>query len=152
MNCSNESEKALASARRFIGYRPRSIKEVRESLKEKGFSTVVVEEIISSLIEEGLLDDEAFAKMWIEERSNHKNLGKTRVKSELRSKGVASEIIESLMETGYTEEEEITRAGSLLNKKFRNRLNEIDTEKQVSFLSRNGFSYSIAKKAIDSLK
>ena len=73
----NEDLKKAAynSAVRFIKYRPRSVLEVRERLKLKGFTGETAENTIKSLLEEGLLDDAVFAKLWAMERASGKNFG-----------------------------------------------------------------------------
>ena len=46
----------------------------------------------------GYLDDLAFAEFWLDNRTRFKPMGPRALRYELRSKGIADEIIESLLE------------------------------------------------------
>ena len=69
-----EFEKFYNQALRFLSYRPRSEKEVRNKLKIKSEklkiedSTVTIDKIIQKLKEYNFINDLEFAKKWVEER------------------------------------------------------------------------------------
>lgn len=86
------AEKAIKSAFRYISYRLRSEKEIREHLSKHGFDNVI-EEVIKRLKELSLVDDVAFARFWKENRVSFKPLSRRLLRQELKQKGIAEPII-----------------------------------------------------------
>lgn len=128
----------------FLKFRPRSVFEVRKKLSEKGISTEEIEKTIRVLKNNQLLDDEKFAKMWIEDRNLLKPTGKFLLKLELKKLGIENQIIEQNLKN-QNEEDLAKRA---LDSKHR--LKNAEFNQKASFLSRRGFSpniiYGILKK------
>ena len=56
----------LEAAARFLEPRARSVAEVRRRLTGAGYRTDLVEGAITRMLDLGMLDDEAFARAWIE--------------------------------------------------------------------------------------
>jgi regulatory protein len=52
-----------------------------------------VDEVLTDLQTGGLLDDQAFARAWVESRTRSKGYGRVRLEAELRRKGVDSQFI-----------------------------------------------------------
>src|SRR3569832_874423 len=65
----------LAAALRFLEARQRSTVEVRTRLNRAGYRPDLVEGCITRLTELGMLDDEAFAKAWVESRDRARPRG-----------------------------------------------------------------------------
>lgn len=86
----------LAAALHYLSYRPRSENEVRSRLHKRGFDSGVVDEIISELKEQKLVDDAVFARYWKDERLAFNPRSRSLVKYELRQKGVNVEIAEEV--------------------------------------------------------
>jgi len=83
----------LEAAARFLEARARSIGEVRRRLKSAGYRADLVEEAITRLGELGMLDDEAFAKAWVESRDRARPRGERALADELRLRGVDRAVI-----------------------------------------------------------
>ena len=64
----DERHQAQEAALRLLAYRPRSEAELRHRLARRGLASGVVEETVARLREQGLLDDAAFARFWVETR------------------------------------------------------------------------------------
>jgi regulatory protein len=142
---------AVDSAARFLGYRPRSIAEVRRNLAEKDVPPAVIDAAIERLTAMGYLDDLAFARFWTQNRGEFKPLSHKALRQELRQKGVASAIIEEALEE-QNEAELAYKAAQSQLRKLRN-LNAKDFHtKLASFLQRRGFSYSTARDVIQRLR
>ncbi|HUD44057.1 MAG TPA: RecX family transcriptional regulator [Patescibacteria group bacterium] len=158
-------ERYLLSAYRFLNYRLRSEKEVRDNLLKKKASPEVIEKIISKLKEQRFLNDETFARMWVESRSRTKPRSHYLLKLELRQKGINDEIIEKILnneqrakskdEIFFSEKEipsDIELAKSLVEKKIKKykglQRQEI-YQKLGGVLGRKGFSWCIIKRCID---
>lgn len=146
-------EKYLTLSYRYLSIRNRSEKEMREYLAKKNASAEIIEKIILSLKEHKFLNDEVFARSFVLSRARLKPKGKVLLKIELRQKGIADDIIESILSDVQDEiPDELAQAKSLIIKRMERMQgtsrNEIYS-KVGGFLSRRGFSWDIVKKAID---
>ncbi len=150
----------LEKVYRFLSFRSRSSKEVRDYLAklsyrrtfqgEEKISPVVSDLIIKRLTKNGLIDDLEFARAWTESRRNRLK-GKIVINQELFEKGISREIIETVMSD---ETDEQTLASLALEKKakaFRSVPESDLFRKSLEFLLRRGFSYQIAKAAVEKL-
>lgn len=87
----------LEAAARFLEARARSIGEVRRRLTSAGYRADLIEGAIDRLTELGMLDDETFARAWIESRDRARPRGERALADELRVRGVdRSVIVEAL--------------------------------------------------------
>jgi len=110
---------------------------------KKGVSKELTTRVFDRIIEKGYVNDEAFARYWIENRQLRKGISKRKLQAELASKGVNRSIVESLLsETERTDEDEILK---IIEKKA-SRYD--DEQKLVAYLARQGFSYEDIKQAI----
>ena len=87
----------LEAAGRFLGARPRSIAEVRRRLGGAGYRVELVEGAIARLLEFGVLDDEAFARTWVESRDRARPRGERAIRQELTQKGIERETIDVVL-------------------------------------------------------
>lgn len=139
---------------RFLTIRNRSEKEVRDYLHKKNIADVLIEQIIAKLYEQKFLDDEQFATSFIASRARLKPKGRYALEMELRQKGIAEEIIQKVfsdMENELPSEQE--QAQKLISSKIervRGQSRQVIYQKIGAFLMRRGYSWDVAKKAIDS--
>jgi regulatory protein len=145
-------EKFYNLALRFLSYRPRSEKEVRDKLKTKQVDPSIVEKIIAKLKEKKFIDDEEFARGWIEGRIRFKPRSVRLIAIELKQKGIEKEIIDKLLNTEETSVSDLDSAKKLVEKKFKKfkalPKQEI-YEKLGRFLASKGFNWDTIKKVID---
>jgi len=87
----------LEAAARFLEVRPRSIVEVRRRLRDAGYRADLVEGAIDRLADLGMLDDEAFARAWVESRDRARPRGARALRDELRRKGVPAADVETAL-------------------------------------------------------
>lgn len=80
---------ALEMAASMLARRPRSEREVRRRLAQRGFAAALVEETANRLRELKLLDDAEFARTWTEARDRGSPRGRRLIVQELRAAGVA---------------------------------------------------------------
>ena len=143
-------EKAKQSAFRYLSYRPRSEAETRQNLRDKGFSEEAVEEVIARLTELDLLNDQTFARFWIEQRETFKPRSQRALRQELYQKGVSREIIEEVV----ADVDELAAARQAAEKKARTWIQlpkEAFFTKMNAFLQRRGFNYAITKTVTEEL-
>lgn len=78
----------LEAAARFLEARSRSVAEVRRRLTGAGYRADLVDGAIERLTELGMLDDEQFARSWVESRDRARPRGERAIREELRQKGI----------------------------------------------------------------
>ena len=86
-------QKVTADALRLLRFRPRSVKEMAQRLKQKGHRGFMIAQVIDYLKEKKLLDDRIFSRLWIGDRMNIKPSGRNLITRELKAKGVDDETI-----------------------------------------------------------
>ena len=126
--------------------RPRSEKETSDYLYKKIYEKKLDKEYINQIIEKlekkTYLNDEAFAKWYVENRFVKKGISKKRLSLELAKKGISREIVERVLkDSGRDEKEEILKI--IAKKRAR-----YDDDKLIQYLGRQGFSYELAKDLV----
>lgn len=137
--------KAYARALDLIARRPRSEKEIREYARRKKWEPEWTEKIVSKLQERNYLNDEAFARMWVNSRAHLKNISKKKLRLELLQKGVSNEIIDGAIEQSgeYDEADSLRR----LVKKKRARYD--NHQKLMTYLAQQGFRYDDIRSVLE---
>ena len=87
-------QRCYNAAVRYLGYRPRSEAEVRQRLQRHGFDGECTERTLGKLKEQGLVDDSAFARFWIENRESFSPRSRRLTRMELQRKGLDRGIID----------------------------------------------------------
>jgi regulatory protein len=142
-----EFQKDLDKVLRFAMVRPRSEKEIKDYFKRKNFDALMYDNLIEKLRHFDLLDDEKFAKWWVEQRQNFRPKPKRILKIELRTKGIKPEIIKQVLETEEIDEEKMVR--ELIEKKaykWKNLESNVKKQKISQFLAGKGFSWEVIEK------
>lgn len=139
-------DKAFNRSLKYLSFRPRSVKEIQDYLKKKRFSNQIINRVVKKLTELKFLNDEEFAKMWIEERQRTRGKSKFALKLELLNKGLDEDMFEPLLKGA---EDDFETAKTLFEKKkekFAN-LSKFEFKKKMSgFLQRKGFSFEVINK------
>ena len=134
-------------ALRLLSYRPRSEDELRRRLAMNGADVLAIDAELDRLRGAGLVDDERFASLWVEERQRHSPRSARLLRHELRSKGIGSDSVESA--TGEVDDHEAALAFALSRAR---KSGGLDFEKFAarvgSALQRRGFNYSTAAAAV----
>ncbi len=94
----DDPQVVLEAAARFLETRSRSVTEVRRRLTTAGYQPVLVDGAIARLEELGVLDDEAFAKAWVESRDRARPRGERAIRDELRLKGVDRSTVDAVLD------------------------------------------------------
>lgn len=142
-----------ASALRFLKIRPRSVEELRDKLSNKGFDAQEVSSTLDYLQGIKLLDDRAFTASWIRYRLA-RPFGFRRIITELKTKGVAPEIIQEAVQAAQDEYSVKETIEELANRRLK-RLGGIEPQKKkkrlADFLIRRGFAMDEVMKVIKKL-
>ena len=135
------------AALRLLSYRPRSERELGQRLRLRGIAGDVVDEEIERLRGAGLLDDEAFAQSWVEDRQANAPRGQRLLRYELLGRGVRAELAEAAVESVddrtsalFLARGRARRLGDLPFEQFSRRL--------AGFLERRGFGYDVVAEAV----
>lgn len=154
----NESQfgKLYTRSLEYALTRPRSKKEMRDYLyrktratrtKEgavkKGVSPELTVRVFDRLEEKGYIDDEKFARFWVENRNMRKGSSMRRLASELGAKGVSTTIIEEVLHA--TDRSDLDELQKVIQKKAKR---YDDEQKLIAYLARQGFRYDDIKDAL----
>jgi regulatory protein len=145
-------DKAVNKALAFLTIRPRSIREVRDRLKEKEVLPETIEAVIARLEGWGYIGDEGFARYWVENRGVNQPRGKRLLRQELWQKGVERETVEQALEEATIDE--YGDALTLARKRFGQlRMHDEATQRRrlASYLQRRGYDWPTTKRALDTL-
>jgi len=144
-----------AAALRFLKIRPRSIGELKEKLRLKGFSKDEIEITVLDLTASGLLDDRAFTKSWIRYRLA-RPFGFRRIIGELKDKGIDPQTIEQAIAEvkGSVNVEDVVM--DLAQRRWQRLPAALDPAKKkkrvLDFLLRRGFDADAVLRVLKKLK
>jgi len=146
----------MEAAAALLAVRQRSIAETSERLAKQGYPQPLVNEVVTRLIEMRYLDDEEFARSWVESRDRARPRGQHGLRRELSLKGVPREIIDGVMvareESAAGEDPDLAAAKALLTRKSASLIREADINKRrqkaYALLARNGFDPDTCREAI----
>jgi regulatory protein len=143
LQSSDTYEVAHQQALRFISYRQRSIAEVRRNLEEHKFLEEVIQHTLERLQRNSLVDDNRFARVWVENRSEFRPRSRKALQFELRRRGVEDETIAEAVES--VDDESMAYQAAL---KYSRKLTKLDDwqsfrQKLSAFLGRRGFNYDV---------
>lgn len=143
--------KAIDVAVNLLSYRPRSKNEIRQKLRKKDYEEIVIETAIERMVTRGYLDDQAFARFWIESRNRSKPRGKRALSYELRNKGVSDAIIRELLEELVDESSGAYEAAQKRIRRMRGKTQYEFKRKVGAFLQRRGFNYEAVNQALETI-
>lgn len=141
---------ALDRAVRMLAERSCSRREIERKLTLARFDPDVTDLVLFKLEKENLLNDREFAVQWVHSRS--RKYGASRIRQELRTKGIDGDIASEILED-LSEEEQLCQAVALAVKKIRSLQSSCEEKKWkqriTAFLVRRGYSWDLALKAFE---
>jgi regulatory protein len=143
----DEREVAYQRALKFLGYRPRTEREINDKLREHGFADPIIEYVLGRLQRSGLVDDEQFAKTWVENRNEYRPRSRRALSYELRQRGIDNEVIDETLED-FDDEEMAYQAALQKVRKLKNLEWQEFRQKMYAFLARRGFNYEASAQAV----
>jgi len=138
-------ETAYSRTLNYLSYRPRSRAEVNRYLEKRDLSETQMEAIATRLERAGLLDDEAFARYWVENRERNRPKGLRALRYELRNKGISTEIIERVL-VSVDVQDSAYRSASRKAQQLAHLDQGTFTKKIIEYLGRRGFDYEVARE------
>lgn len=146
----------LEAALRFLEARARSEAEVRRRLTYAGYRPDLVDGAVTRLAELGILDDEQFARAWVESRDRARPRGERALRRELSLKGIEREVADDVLEerrdaAGDDADVDLDAARRLIARNARSldRVADARARRQRAYalLARNGFGPDVCRQA-----
>ncbi len=135
------------AALRLLAYRPRSQAEVRQRLQKRGFEEVYIARTLDKLGEQGLLDDEAFARYWIDNRESFSPRSRRLTALELSRKGISRDVIAAA--TGRLDEGDSAYRAALTKARHLSPADYADFRQRLgAHLVRRGFGYDVVNATV----
>jgi regulatory protein len=139
----------MGRALNLISYRRRSESELRRRLSEY-HSEDAIDLTIDRLKEQGLIDDDQFAREWSDSRIRHSPRSSRAILRELSEKGVPRRVAEAAVDS--LDDEATARVAAV---KFARRLTDADYEqfhrRLLGHLQRRGYSRSVTRRIVSDL-
>lgn len=138
-------DKAYNLVLAYVARRPRSEWELRDYFRRKEIDEEAGEQILTRLKNFGYVNDEAFARSWLENRRLLKPISRRRLMLELRQKHVPDDIVRLVLEEDETSDRDTLR--QLIERKRRQTRYQDET-KLMQYLARQGYGYDDIKSAL----
>ncbi|MET8543563.1 recombination regulator RecX [Kitasatospora sp. NPDC004799] len=127
-------------------------KQLADALRKREIPDEVADEVLTRLEEVGLIDDAAFAAAWVESRHAVRGLSRRALAQELRTKGVAADLVEQAV-AQLDHDDETDAARALVERKLRSTRGldpQVRTRRLVGMLARRGYSEGLAFRVVRS--
>jgi regulatory protein len=164
----DDPEIVLNVAARYLEVRSRSVEEMRRHLSGAGYRTELVEGTLARLLGLGMLNDEVFARSWVESRFRSRPRSTRVLRQELGRKGIDRSLIgETLAEHEATQREPSADASEMgrsadqqaAERLLAKRVSTLSREKDprvrrqraYALLARNGFDPDVCREAVNRL-
>jgi regulatory protein len=142
-------DKTRQYALKLLSYRGRSVRELEERLRRKGFPDHVVSSTMRHLKHTGFLDDKALAEALKREAMSTKFLSQYGARKFMLARGISREIVDSMFSPD--EKDDIKNASRLVDKKLRT-IENLSAEKikrrLYNLLLRKGYSFETIKSVL----
>jgi regulatory protein len=144
---------ALDLSYRYLGFRDRTVLEVRRHLESKRVEPDTIEQTVAELSAQGYLDDARFARRFAEDRRTLDHWGNERIERKLLSSGVDPSHISAALygttESGDAPTSQFEAALATLRGRFHAAPeSEKDRHRALGFLVRKGYELETAYDAI----
>ena len=135
---------------RSLSFAPRTRAQLADVLRRKGVPDDVAERVLGRYSEVGLIDDEAFARAWVESRHAGRGLARRALAAELRQRGVADETVDVAVGELDPEREEASARALVARRLSATRgLDPVKrTRRLMGVLARKGYSGALAYRVV----
>ena len=129
---------------------PRSRAELAEALAKRHVPEEVATRLLDRFTEVGLIDDEAFARAWVQSRMTGKGLSRRALAVELRRKGIDDDLARGVLD-GVDADEEDASARAVVRRKLRTTSGldpQVRMRRLVGALARKGYPPGVAMRVV----
>lgn len=146
----DEAGRATTAALAFLAYRPRSEREVRDRLRQKGYGAEAVAATVAKLEDWRYLDDADFARRWVENRVTQKPRGRRLLEQELRVKGIDVETSRQVIDDVSPDESAQALDLALAKRRaYANDAPPVARRKLGAYLARRGYGFEVIRPILD---
>lgn len=138
-------DKGVYRALDLISRRPRSRWELEDYLKRKKYDENEIAVVLQTLNTKGYINDQDFARRWVENRRLLKPISQRKLRLELKQKRINDDVIKEVVDSDKTDEKQVLK--ELIDKK-RTQTRYQDKQKLIAYLARQGFSYGDIKDVL----
>jgi regulatory protein len=134
---------AYEAAVRYLAGRPHTVAEIHRHLRTKKFEAETIDQAIDRLRAQRYVDDEAFARWWVEQRERFKPRGHRALRTELAQKGVGRDVVDLVLGE-RAPDADVEQARRALSRPLTRWADMPDAEKRRkihTYLAARGFDY-----------
>ena len=142
-----ERERAIQLAHRAVGRRERTVAELRTCLERKRVEPGAIDDAVAELTEAGLLDDARYAQTFADDKRYLDRWGSERIARELQRRGIAPDLIESVV-SDRSRDAELESALVLLAQRAPTVSDDRDRDRAWRLLVRRGYEIELAYEAV----
>jgi regulatory protein len=125
---------------------------VRQRLRRAGLEPAAIDSVLDQLRAHGLVDDQTFAKYWVDQRQTFRPRGARLVRAELARLGVARPLAErAAAHLEGSAEEDAYRVASRRAERLKGLPAEIAEKRLAGFLARRGFDWETIARVVERL-
>ena len=132
---------------RAVSTRERTVAELRTYLEHKRVEPAEIEAAVAELTVAGLVDDARYARRFAEDKRELQRWGSERIERDLRKRGIAPELIESVL-AATERSTELDSAVSLLRERFGPPGDDRERDRAWRLLVRRGYEPELAYEAV----
>ncbi len=143
----DEIHRARERVLRLLARRPYSSAEISRYLRRHQIGDEIIKNVIDDLTEAKLIDDDAFAAYWVEQRETFRPRSRLALRQELSQKGVEREIVAEAL----SDMDEIEAARRVARKQAGRWRGLAEAEwrtKLTRYLMRHGYPYDIVSEVV----
>ena len=143
-----EIHRARERAIALLARRPRSANEIARQLRRHQHDDEVIQHVIENLTAAGLLDDNAFAAFWVEQRDTFRPRSRLALRQELSQKGLEREVVTEALD-GLDEIEAARRVARKQAGRW-HALPEVEWRTKLTrYLLRHGYPYDVVREVVN---
>jgi regulatory protein len=147
-------QRSLELAHAYLNRRERTESEVRRQLERKGIAADTAEAAIAVLCEQGYLNDNRFAELFVSDKRELEQWGNERIRRGLLARGIDRDLVERALDGGGDDDaaagdSELDRALALLRRRFPVPPGDArERQRALGVLLRKGYESELALEAI----
>lgn len=133
----------------MLDRRARSRSDLRQRLIARGHAAEAVDAVLARCVEQGLVDDLAFARAWARAQLRRRGVGPRWLRARLRDLGVGSEDVDAVLAELAAHGDPVDDAMRALARRRLDLEVEAERRKAVRFLQARGFTGSTVLQALE---
>jgi regulatory protein len=142
-----ERERAIQLGYKAVGYRDRTVAELRTFLERKRVEPEAIADAVAELTAAGMLDDARYARRFAEDKRELERWGSERIARDLQRRGIAPDLIERVL-SDHSREAELDTALALLEQRLPAPHDDRERDRAWRLLVRRGYSQELAYEAV----